>query len=208
MTIAAAPPRRTLMKGRARHTWIFSLGVAPPLLLSQSMWAEGGFVHESLEWVGYFALILCVLGRAWCAAYIGGRKNQAVVVDGPYSIVRNPLYVFSFFGVLGVGLSTGTVTVPALLAMVFAIYYAQVVRREERFLVENLGIDYVDYLQRVPRWLPKFKLWFERDEIVVRPRYVLLTIRDSAWFFIALPILELVDVLHQLGWIPVYFWLP
>jgi protein-S-isoprenylcysteine O-methyltransferase Ste14 len=209
MTIAAAPPRRTLMKGRARHTWIFSLFVAaPPLLLSQSMWADGGFIHEGLEWIGYFALILCVLGRAWCAAYIGGRKNQAVIIDGPYSIVRNPLYVFSFFGVLGVGLSTGTVTVPALLAMVFAIYYAQVVRREERFLVENLGIDYVDYLQRVPRWLPNFSLWFERDEIVVRPRYVLLTIRDSAWFFIALPLLELLDVLHQLDWIPVYFWMP
>jgi protein-S-isoprenylcysteine O-methyltransferase Ste14 len=208
MTIAAIPPRRTLMKGRARHTWIFSLTVGPFLLLSQSMWDEGGLVHEGLEWVGYFALILCVLGRAWCAAYIGGRKNQAVVVDGPYSIVRNPLYVFSFFGVLGVGLSTGTVTVPALLAVVFAIYYAQVVRREEHFLVENLGIDYAEYLQRVPRWIPKFSLWFERDEIVVRPRFVLLTIRDSAWFFIALPILELIDVLHELGWLPIYFWMP
>jgi protein-S-isoprenylcysteine O-methyltransferase Ste14 len=208
MTIAAAPPRRTLMKGRARHTWIFSLTAGPFLLLSQSMWREGGVVHEGLEWIGYFALILCVLGRAWCAAYIGGRKNQAVVTDGPYSIVRNPLYVFSFFGVLGVGMSTGTVTVPALLAVVFAIYYAQVVRREERFLVENLGNDYVDYLQRVPRWIPRFALWRERDEILVRPHFVLLTIRDSAWFFIALPLLELLDVLHELGWIPVYFWMP
>jgi protein-S-isoprenylcysteine O-methyltransferase Ste14 len=208
MTVAAVPPRRTLMKGRARHTWIFALIVVPFLLLSQSMWVEGGLIHEGLEWIGYFALILCVLGRAWCAAYIGGRKNQAVVTSGPYSIVRNPLYVFSFFGVLGVGLSTGTVAMPALLAMTFAIYYAQVVRREERFLIDNLGPDYVEYMHRVPRWIPRLALWFERDEIVVRPRFVLLTIRDSAWFFIALPVLELVDTLHQLGWLPVYFWLP
>jgi protein-S-isoprenylcysteine O-methyltransferase Ste14 len=208
MTATAAPVRRTLMKGRARHTWLFALIAVPVLLLSRSQWAEGGLLHEGLEWVGYFALILCVLGRVWCAVYIGGRKNQAVVTDGPYSIVRNPLYVFSFFGVLGVGLSTGTITIPALLAALFLIYYAQVVRREERFLADNLGAEYIAYLAKVPRWIPNFRLWHERDEILVRPKFVFLTLRDSAWFFIALPVFELVDVLHDLAIVPVLFLLP
>ena len=208
MTATAAPPRRILMKGRARHTWLFALLAVPVLLLSRSQWPEGGFVHEGLEWIGYFALILCVLGRALCAIYIGGRKNQAVVTDGPYSIARNPLYVFSFFGVLGVGLATGTFTVPALLAAFFLIYYAQVVRREEQFLAENLGAEYVAYLAKVPRWIPDFRLWQEREEIVVRPKFVFITMRDSAWFFIALPLFELIDLLHDFAIVPVLFLLP
>jgi len=208
MTVSAAPARRSLMKARARHTWLFALAAVPVLLLSRSQWAEGGLLHEGLEWVGYFALILCVLGRAWCAVYIGGRKNQAVATDGPYSIVRNPLYVFSFFGALGVGLSTGTLTIPALLAAFFLIYYAQVVRREERFLADNLGAEYIAYLAKAPRWIPDFRLWHERDEILVRPKFVFLTVRDSAWFFIALPLFELIDVLHDLSIVPVLFRLP
>jgi protein-S-isoprenylcysteine O-methyltransferase Ste14 len=196
------------MKSRARHTWLFALLAIPILLLSRSQWEEGGLLHEGLEWLGYLALIVCVLGRALCSVYIGGRKNQAVVTDGPYSIVRNPLYVFSFFGVLGVGLSTGTITIPALLAVFFAIYYTQVVRREERFLTDNLGAEYIAYLAKVPRWIPDFRLWQERDEIVVRPRFVLITMRDSAWFFIALPLFELIDVLHDLSIVPVLFLLP
>lgn len=205
---AAAPSRRILMKGRARHTWVFSLLAGPVLFLSQSQWDEGGLIHEGLEWIGYCSLILCVLGRIWCAAYIGGRKNQAVVTDGPYSIVRNPLYVFSFFGVLGLGLSTGTVTIPAILATFFAAYYIQVVRREERFLVENLGAEYLAYLAKVPRWIPKLRLWHDCDEVVMRPKYVLYTIRDSAWFFLALPVFEVLDVLHAQEIVPVLFWLP
>jgi protein-S-isoprenylcysteine O-methyltransferase Ste14 len=208
MTVTAAPGRRTLMKGRARHTWLFALVAVPILLLSRSQWEEGGLLHEGLEWVGYFSLILCVLGRVWCAVYIGGRKNQAVVTDGPYSIVRNPLYVFSFFGVLGVGLSTGTITIPALLAALFLIYYAQVVRREEQFLADNLGAEYVAYLAKVPRWIPDFRLWQEREEIVVRPKFVFITMRDSAWFFIALPLFELIDLLHDFAIVPVLFLLP
>lgn len=208
MTATAAPARRTLMKSRARHTWLFVLIAVPVLLLSRSQWPEGGLLHEGLEWIGYFALIVCVLGRTLCAVYIGGRKNQAVVTDGPYSIVRNPLYVFSFFGALGVGLSTGTITIPALLATFFLIYYAQVVRREERFLADNLGAEYVAYLAKVPRWMPDFRLWHEREEILVRPKFVFITIRDSAWFFIALPLFELIDVLHDLAIVPVLFLLP
>lgn len=208
MTATAAPARRTLMKGRARHTWLFALIAVPALLLSRSRWAEGGLVHEGLEWAGYLALIVCVLGRALCAVYIGGRKNQAVVTDGPYAVVRNPLYVFSFIGVLGVGLATGTLTIPTLLAVFFLIYYAQVVRREERFLTDNLGAEYVAYLDKVPRWIPDFRLWHERDEILVRPKFVLITMRDSAWFFIALPLFELIDVLHDLSIVPVLFLLP
>jgi len=46
------------------------------------------------------------LGRLWCSLYIGGRKTHELVSAGPYGWCRNPLYLFSLIGALGVGLST------------------------------------------------------------------------------------------------------
>jgi protein-S-isoprenylcysteine O-methyltransferase Ste14 len=56
---------------------------------------EYGLIHEPFEYVGYALVIVCVVGRIWCSAYVGGYKNTKLIDTGPFSIVRNPLYVFS-----------------------------------------------------------------------------------------------------------------
>ena len=58
--------------------------------------------------------LVCIVGRAWCSLYIGGRKKAEIVDRGPYSISRNPLYVFSFMGAFGVGAQTGSVTLACM----------------------------------------------------------------------------------------------
>ena len=40
-------------------------------------------VHEGLEAVGIGLIALCVVGRAWCSLYIGGRKKAEIVHLGP-----------------------------------------------------------------------------------------------------------------------------
>ena len=39
-----------------------------------------------------------------------------------------------------------------LLAVVFAVYFQHVVRREERFLTRYYGDPYLEYTERVGRW--------------------------------------------------------
>ncbi len=51
---------------------------------------------------GITAIFVAIAGRAWVLLYIGGRKNSELVTYGPYSITRNPLYVFSLTGITGV----------------------------------------------------------------------------------------------------------
>ena len=80
------------------------LALLPILALTQPVWAAGSLVRETLEWLGYLAVVACVLGRAWCSAYIAGRKNRELVEYGPYSMARNPLYGCSLLGLAGVGL--------------------------------------------------------------------------------------------------------
>lgn len=48
-------------------------------------------LEHPVEHLGLVAIMVCVLGRAWCSLYIGGRKTQEIVASGPYSLCRNPL---------------------------------------------------------------------------------------------------------------------
>lgn len=208
MNIALQRPAPVLLKARRRHTAWFAALAAALLLFTASVWPNDGMVHENLEWVGYALIVVCVLGRVGCAAYIGGRKNEEIIADGPYSIVRNPLYVFSFVGAAGIGLGTGTFTVPAVLLVVFALYYRRVVAREESYLLARFQSEYLRYVRSVPRWLPDPRLWRSPQEITIRPKFLLLTMRDSAVFFAAFPTLELLDWLHEMHYLPVLLSLP
>src|SRR5438874_6144411 len=74
-------------------------------LVSQAAYVEDGFWDTTWEVVSFLILLTAAFGRIWSAAYISGRKNHELVVDGPYSLTRNPLYFFSFLGYLGAGLA-------------------------------------------------------------------------------------------------------
>jgi protein-S-isoprenylcysteine O-methyltransferase Ste14 len=141
----------SLLKRRVQDTRLASLGVVALLFLSEPVWGEDSLLHEPIEYLGYALVIACVVGRIWCSAYIGGYKNERVVDTGPFSIVRNPLYVFSFLGLIGIGLMTVRLSITAMLMAAFAFYYRQVVRREEGYLRARFGAAYEDYARRVPR---------------------------------------------------------
>lgn len=79
------------------------LGLVVLVLFSQSLWAAGDAVHEALEYAGMALIGTAILGRTWSSLYIGGRKNAELMQDGPYSLMRNPLYTFSFIGAPGTG---------------------------------------------------------------------------------------------------------
>ena len=199
--------RPQLLKARVRHTWFASVPLLVAILVTESNWSADGF-NALYRWAGYFALLVCALGRAWCSAYIGGRKNYELLAIGPYSVVRNPLYVFSFIGVIGIGLATGTLTFLAVLTLLFAAYYRVVVKREEAYLAATFGERFAAYAARVPRWIPNFDLWTEPAEILVKPRFVALTLRDSSVFLLAFPLLALIQYGHASGTLPVFLRLP
>ena len=205
---APAPATATLHRSRIAETRIAAALAGLVFLFLQSSWGTGGAIPVALKWAGYPALIVCVLGRTWCAAYIGGLKGRTIVDRGPYSATRNPLYVFSFIGLAGIGLSSGMVSATIALALAFALYYRMIVAREESFLKERLGTLYEDYYAKVPRWIPDFSLWREADQPMGMPRNVYLAARDSAAFFIAPPLFMAIGTLQDAGMLPVLLRLP
>lgn len=178
------------------------------LFVAASYWPDGHIMHEGVEWTGIILILLCMLGRAWCTLYIGGRKNDMLVTDGPYSICRNPLYTFSIIGAVGVGAQFGSVT-SAFIAGLFAyIVFSWTAAREEAALLATFGERYHAYTAQVPRFFPRFRLWTSPDSIVVQPRKMLLTLADAAVFFVAIPVVETFEYLHDAGYLTTYFTLP
>ncbi len=203
-----APAKATLHRSRIAESRIAAVLAGLVFLFVQSRWGVAGDFPAALKWAGYPALIVCVLGRTWCAAYIGGLKGRTIVDRGPYSATRNPLYVFSFIGLAGIGLSSGMLSATVVLAVAFALYYRMIVAREETFLKERLGAPYEEYRAKVPRWIPDFSLWREADQPMGLPRNVYLAARDSAAFFIAPPLFMAIGALQDAGVLPVLLRLP
>ncbi len=176
--------------------------IALVAIFAEPTWQLDGWVEESAEWVGSLLIAVCALGRIWCTAYIGGKKNRELVDIGPYSVVRNPLYVFNTIGVIGIGLLTGMFVVCLAVAAIFVVYNGWVIRREEDKLAAAFGPDYEGYLARVPRWLPDPSLWRQPGVLHVNANLLMISIRDASLFFLALPALELLKQLHETGIIP------
>lgn len=177
-------------------------------LVSQSIGGVDGEWHEHVEAAGFAAMILSIVGRAWCSLYIGGRKKSEIVDRGPYSISRNPLYVFSFIGAFGIGAQSGSVAIGLLFVLVAFLVFSLTVRHEEAFLQREFGGLYAAYRARTPRFWPRFGLWRDEEQLTIRPALFLLTIRDGLVFLLSIPLFELIDMGQAAHWMRVIAHVP
>ena len=168
----------------------------------------GENTHELVEKVGLALIVVCILGRVWCSLYIGGRKVRDLIDNGPYSLVRNPLYVFSFIGAAGIGAQTGSIVVALACTVVCYIVFAILVRREEAALVKVHGDTYAAYLRSTPRFLPNPRLWWDRETLTVQPVRVMRTFADGLVFLLAIPVAEGLEYLQSIHVLPVLANLP
>lgn len=210
MTPAPAPALdlAAIQKLRKVAVGVALLGLIVLSVFSQSIGGVDSRWHEAVESLGLGAIILAIVGRAWCTLYIGGRKKAEIVDRGPYSISRNPLYVFSFVGAFGIGAQSGSVAIAAAFVVAAVLVFHFTVQREESFLLREFGDGYARYVARTPRFWPRFRLWRDADELTIRPSLFLLTIRDGLVFLLAVPLFELIDEGQAVHWLRVAAHLP
>lgn len=165
-------------------------------------------LHEGLEAFGLLLIAVCIVGRAWCSLYIGGRKKAEIVDRGPYSISRNPLYVFSFIGAFGMGAQSGSVTIAVLFLLVTVGVFHLTVKREEAWLAREFGTVYEAYRQRTPRFWPNFSRWQDRETLEIRPAFFLTTLRDGMVMLLAVPLFEWIETSQHAGWLATLIQLP
>lgn len=112
--------------------------------------------------IGTLVLIFGELYRIYSVAFIGSisrtRKSQVgskLISEGPFSMVRNPLYVGNFIIVMGVAIYSAVLWLVVLTAVSFCWQYYWIVRYEESLLNQKFGEEYSRYKEQVPAWIPK-----------------------------------------------------
>ncbi|KQT44643.1 hypothetical protein ASG43_14190 [Aureimonas sp. Leaf454] len=193
---------------RLRRGVLAALLAAAFLALAVVGSSHGQAVHELIEQVGFALMVVGIAGRIWCTFYIGGRKSAEIVDAGPYSMTRNPLYLFSTVAAAGVGAQTGSVILALAFAAGCALAFQPVIRREERHLARLFGAPYQAYLDRVPRFVPNVCAYRDRPEMTIRTDRVYRTLTDGLVFLAAIPLFEGIELLQAGGYLPIRLLLP
>ncbi len=101
--------------------------------------------------------------RVWGTACLGtGTVNSlemkagAVMADGPYRYVRNPLYLGLWFMVAAMAFIM-PVTGALFAVVLISVFLMRLILAEEAFLSVQIGQPYTQYIRAVPRILPRLR---------------------------------------------------
>lgn len=103
--------------------------------------------------VWFSAAAVRTLGKQWslAARVLEGHK---LVTEGPYSVVRNPIYTGMFGMLLATGLAVSHWIGLAAAVIVFGLGTIIRVRSEEKLLSEMFGAEFDAYARKVPAVIP------------------------------------------------------
>ena len=123
---------------------------------------DAGLLTHAIFGVGALLVFLAASMRTWAAAYLQSNTVQdpamhvdAIVADGPYRHVRNPLYLGAILLAFGISLlvsRTGFV----FITITLTIFFLRLTGLEESNLQRERGDTYVEFCKRVPRLWPSF----------------------------------------------------
>ena len=102
---------------------------------------------------GAFIVVLGCLVRVYASGYIV--KNQQLATDGPYSLVRHPLYTGNLLVLVGFTLACGRWWVPLVAVAFWWFYYPTAIEYEDRKLHRIFGAPWEEWSRTVPAVIPR-----------------------------------------------------
>jgi protein-S-isoprenylcysteine O-methyltransferase Ste14 len=119
-------------------------------------------VLVSIAFIFFLAgVFLRIVGRAYKLEH--SREGNALVKDGLYAAVRNPMYLGSFLTGVSFAFLLGNPWVIIIFIIVFFLRFIPQVRLEEKVLLEKFGKAYEEYLKSVPQFIPKINKIFKKE---------------------------------------------
>ena len=126
----------------------------------------------------FLGIVLIVIGeiiRLRSVSFAGGETRtmnvgaSSICKSGPYSIVRNPLYIGNMMIYVGFAFIAGSVyvvTISSITFVYFFIQYSLIISLEEEALEEKFGDEYIAYKNLVPSILPKINNTFRNYDTI------------------------------------------
>jgi protein-S-isoprenylcysteine O-methyltransferase Ste14 len=153
-------------------------------------------------------LLLSFIGlaiRAWAAGYL--EKGKRLAQDGPYSIIRHPLYAGSFLLALGFCIAgTGSYRTwhGAILWAVFVVLffgvYPRRIREEESTLESHFGDSWREFVRVRQRFLPRLSpVRRDNPDSFTWARYIKNTEYNASIGWLAGAAVILIKAIKELG---------
>jgi protein-S-isoprenylcysteine O-methyltransferase Ste14 len=129
-------------------------------LLAAKSGRDATQIARAILALGSLLVVLCSLVRTWASSYLrddivyaSDVKTAALVADGPYRRVRNPLYFGNVLLAIGIG-TTASRAGFVFLVLTMTVFCYRLILREESELSAAQPESYAAYLRAVPRLLP------------------------------------------------------
>lgn len=144
--------------------------VSPPVVVLVAVFAMiignlfiplAELIPPSYSGIGYL-VILCGIGiTAWTVYVMKPGSNdihygslpRKLITSGPFRYSRNPIYLGMICICLGIAVVLGTLSPFIILVVEWFVFNYILIPPEERMLTETLGERYVQYKNKVRRWL-------------------------------------------------------
>jgi protein-S-isoprenylcysteine O-methyltransferase Ste14 len=139
----------------------FSIG---SIIVSVVDWA---YLHQTFKsnYLLISGLILIIFGillRFWSIRILGKfftatiqiKEDHALIIKGPYSIVRHPSYLGAWLTITGATIYFGSIIGLIVAIVGMGISYYIRINLEEKALIEVFGEHYKNYQQKVKRIIP------------------------------------------------------
>jgi protein-S-isoprenylcysteine O-methyltransferase Ste14 len=134
--------------------------------LQRKMFLPPSLGSKTTEWVLAALAVILAAGSVWlvnsAARHLGKQwalaarlvEGHGLIQDGPYSLVRNPIYTGMFGMLLATGLVEGRWITLAIAIVVFVVGTYIRIQSEERMLREAFGAEFDAYARAVPVLIP------------------------------------------------------
>ncbi|MBO0777525.1 MAG: isoprenylcysteine carboxylmethyltransferase family protein [Ktedonobacteraceae bacterium] len=143
-----APPPLIYLSGLLSGLWLQSKLPVPWLPRRLRTTLGGTLVGAAII---LFAACLRLMRRA-NTNIAPTQPTTALIVEGPYQVTRNPIYLALTMFYTGVALLFNAFWSLLLLPLVIRIINFGVIDREERYLEHKFGDRYRQYKEKVARW--------------------------------------------------------
>lgn len=173
--IEMARSGKTLFFWRGTYIYI-TIAISVLIAWMSKDWGPFADAHLDCAWfwasfgVASAGAIVRVFTSGWAALGTSGRAKVAaeaseINTTGPYSLVRNPLYVGRILNFTGLAMLSGSWAYGAIVFLLAVLIYERISVYEEEFLRDKFGADvHAAWAKDVPALLPRLHGW-------VKPKY-------------------------------------
>jgi Phospholipid methyltransferase len=146
--------------------WAWQTGLRGPF---DSDAANNGWFWLSFA-VAASGAIIRVVTSGFAALGTSGRAKVAAEAaelntTGPYSLVRNPLYVGRILNFTGLAMLSGSWIFGALVFLIAVLVYERISIYEEEYLRDKFGTAHSDWAAKVPALMPRLTGWCGANRI-------------------------------------------